>query len=270
MTKKKIVTLKDLKGKKYTLNIDRSKLDKGILAAIRGIGGNDIQSKIKNKKEEKPGRMPSPRDTREKSINWGEGLGDVYNKESANYQINLNNPFLPASRKVKLGENESIKLNQCLNAMDKAKNVGEVNNIVDQALDSGIRINAYNKEQKSFAESVISNKNFKQSTEDVQEYIMHKLMIRGAFFKYPLLQSDKKINEIHEKLHKEVKPQIDKQHEHLRKVVENAIQGGTVEDVGIDNKTFFIKFSEGSTVETAKVLEGTRNLGLNEGWVESG
>nr|WP_320110172.1 hypothetical protein [Wolbachia endosymbiont (group A) of Epagoge grotiana] len=57
-----------------------------------------------------------------------------------------------------------------------------------------------------------------------------------------------------------MQPQLDKQLEELRKVGESAVQKGAVIDVEIDNTTSYTEFSEGSTVEPAKVIEG---LGLN-------
>ncbi|WMT83872.1 hypothetical protein NMD99_04120 [Wolbachia endosymbiont of Listronotus oregonensis] len=38
----------------------------------------------------------------------------------------------------------------------------------------------------------------------------------------------------------------------------------SVEDVCIDNKTFYMKFSKDSTVKPVEVLEGARRLGLTQ------
>ncbi|WP_395463092.1 hypothetical protein [Wolbachia endosymbiont of Cantharis cryptica] len=228
MTKKKIVTLKDLKG---------------ILAAIRGIGGNDIQSKIKNKKEKKSGGMPSPQNGRENPSKWGEGLNNSYNTGSSNCQSN-SNPFIPRLNKVKLSVIESIKLNQFLNAIDKVKNASELSGVLGIALDKGVRTNAHHEGQRSFADTVVLKMLSLPCTENEKEDIIYELMRSGAMFSYDLLQ-DKRISEIHNKLYQEVRSQIDKRLKELREVVESAIENeGAVEDMGIDSKTFYVEFSK--------------------------
>ncbi|WP_353275326.1 hypothetical protein [Wolbachia endosymbiont (group A) of Pipizella viduata] len=46
---------------------------------------------------------------------------------------------------------------------------------------------------------------------------------------------------------------------------ENATIEGTVENVEIDNKTFYMEFSHSCIVDVAKVVEGAKNLGLSKG-----
>nr|WP_310437602.1 hypothetical protein [Wolbachia endosymbiont of Aedes albopictus] len=93
---------------------------------------------------------------------------------------------------------------------------------------------------------------------------MSKLILRGAEFHDNLLQN-KLLGEIYKELQPEMQPQIDKRLEELRKVGESAVKRGAVIDVEMDNKTFFMEFSEDSKIEVAKVLEGTRDLGLDKG-----
>lgn len=82
---------------------------------------------------------------------------------------------------------------------------------------------------------------------------------------------DKGISEIHNKLYQEIRPQIDKWLKELREIGESAIENeGIIEDVEMDNQTFFMKFSENSKVDVARVLEGTKNLGLTTGEVKLG
>ncbi len=95
-------------------------------------------------------------------------------------------------------------------------------------------------------------------------------MLNGAIFSYDLLQ-DNGISKMHDKLYQEIHPQIDEWLKELREIGESAIENeGIIEDVEIDNQTFFMKFSENSKVNIARVLEGTKNLGLTTGEVELG
>ncbi|MFP3022284.1 MAG: hypothetical protein ACEY3K_04915, partial [Wolbachia sp.] len=85
------------------------------------------------------------------------------------------------------------------------------------------------------------------------------------------LLQDKGISEMHNKLYQEIRPQIDEWLKELREIGESAIENeGIIEDVEMDNQTFFMKFSENSKVNIARVLEGTKNLGLTTGEVKLG
>ncbi|WP_341815177.1 hypothetical protein [Wolbachia endosymbiont (group B) of Aricia artaxerxes] len=76
---------------------------------------------------------------------------------------------------------------------------------------------------------------------------------------------------MHNKLYQEVRPQIDEWLKELREIGESAIENeGIIEDVEMDNQTFFMKFSESSKVNIARILEGTKNLGLTTGEVKLG
>nr|WP_253307344.1 hypothetical protein [Rickettsia endosymbiont of Ceutorhynchus assimilis] len=296
MNNKVIVPFKDKEGNTYELTIDLDRLSKnGILDAIRGMSRTIKQStketvsrlagildaiekqtdkktplsvlliKVMNKKAKdvKTEGMPSPRD---KSINFGEGRG-FYNTKSLNRQSS--NPFIPALNKIEPSAIENAELIWFKNAVVKVKSVSELNKVVDQALDAGIRINAYSEGQTSFADAVILKMLSIPCKENEKEDIICELMLIGAMFSYDLLQ-DKRISEVHNKLYQEVKPQIDERLKELKEAGENAVQGGIVEDVCIDNKTFYMKFSKDSTVKPVEVLEGARRLGLNTGCVELG
>ncbi|BDG76733.1 hypothetical protein wHmt_12910 [Wolbachia pipientis] len=87
-------------------------------------------------------------------------------------------------------------------------------------------------------------------------------MLSGAEFHDTLLQN-KLIGEIYNELQPKIQPQIDKQLEELGKAGESAVQEGALIDLEIDNRTFFVEFSEDSKVEVAKVLKANRELGSN-------
>ncbi|WP_174515768.1 hypothetical protein [Wolbachia endosymbiont of Cardiocondyla obscurior] len=298
MTTKKTVSFDDIDGNTYELIIDSKKLPNGLSSAIEGIrrtGKKNQRSNFTNetgnkndlsrlpeifdamdrtsnwwpvfagdKKTQKPESVPSPRDF---VINFGEGR-EFYNTKSSNRQSS--NPFIPALNKIEPSAIENAELIWFKNAVVKVKSVSELNKVVDQALHAGIRINAYSEGQTSFADAVILKMLSIPCKENEKEDIICELMLSGAMFSYDLLQ-DKRISEVHNKLYQEVRPQIDKWLKELREVGESAIENeGIVEDVGIDNKTFFMKFSENSKVNVARVLEGTKNLGLTTGEVKLG
>lgn len=266
MTDKKITVV----GNTRKFNIDLSKLPDEILSALEGVSCNDIQqhtfvNKI-NKAKKPGGAMPSPsRDAREKPINFGKGLDLIYGTKPLGDQAN---PFV-LLQKIKPSASENKKLSWFKSAVVKAGSPKEMHKVVDQALSAGIRINACHEGEWSFAEYVILGMHFHKFKKGDQKKIMSKLILRGAEFHDNLLQK-KLVGEIYKELQPEVQPRIDKQLGELRKVVESALRGGSVIGMEMDNDTYFAEFSVDSTVEVAKVVEGTRNLGLNKGWVELG
>lgn len=280
MTTKKTVSFDDMDGNTYELIIDSKKLPKGLYSAIEGIkrtgkknqqpifvGETDPKIFDDKSRFEKPEGVPSPSDVSEKSINLGEGR-EVYNKKSSNRQSL--NPFIPTLSKIELSASENAELRWFKSRVVKAKSVDELNKVIDQALSTGIRINAYSEGQKSFADTVISKMPSIKCKKNEKEDIICELMLNGAIFSYDLLQ-DKGISEMHNKLYQEISPQIDEWLKELREIGESAIENeGIIEDVEIDNQTFFMKFSENSKVNIARVLEGTKNLGLTTGEVKLG
>ncbi|WP_222523867.1 hypothetical protein [Wolbachia pipientis] len=53
-----------------------------------------------------------------------------------------------------------------------------------------------------------------------------------------------KINKICTRIEQKIKPQINNKHIKLRKIRESAVINGTFKSVEIDNKTFYIEFSQ--------------------------
>ncbi|NEV49533.1 hypothetical protein EUZ93_03410 [Wolbachia pipientis] len=169
------------------------------------------------------------------------------------------NPFQSALCKIRLSEYENMKPNEFLEKAIAAKNINELSKVVDEALDLGIRINAANKNGFSFANVTMFKMHCDEFKGNKQEDIIRKLALNGADFN---VQVDKKITE---KVQKEIEPQIYSRLKKLREVGENATIEGTVENVEIDNKTFYMEFSHSCIVDVAKVVEGAKNLGLSKG-----
>lgn len=154
-------------------------------------------------------------------------------------------------------------------AVVTAKSANELHKVVDQALADGIRINACRKGEWNFAEYVILGTHCHKLEKGDLKKIMRELMLKGAEFHDRLLQN-KLIGETYNELEKEVQPQLDKQREELKKVVKNALCKGNVVDMEIDNEAYFTELSKDSIVEVAKIIEGTKSLGLNKGLVKLG
>ncbi len=187
----------------------------------------------------------------------------IANKKSSTlaYPEELN-PFRSALCRIRLNEYENMKLNEFLEKAIAAKNIDELNKVVDKALNLGIRINARNEDGFSFANITMFKMYRDEFKGNKQEDIIRKLALNGADFN---VQVDKKTTEIYQKVQKEIEPQIYSRLKKLREVGENATIAGTVENVEIDNKTFYMEFSHSCIVDVAKVVEGAKNLGLSKG-----
>lgn len=300
MNNKIIVPFNDKGENTYELNIDLDVLskDNSISKAIVGIGrtvkknqqsipaGDDLSklpeildaiaekknllsafsSKTTNKKAKNlESKNPSPQDGRDKPSNSEKGFNDHYSRQGRSRK---SNPFISPLQKIEPSWDENEKLNQFKAAVIKAENINEVVEALKQAIGKGVRMNAYYDGQRSFADIVMCKILSNQFTKDEQKKVVGALMLRGATFGYDLL-NDKLASEIYSKLQPNIQPQINERLQKLKEAGENAVQGGSVEEVEIDNDTFYMKFS-GGRVEPAKVIEGTSNLGLNKGWIESG
>ncbi|MBV2146374.1 MAG: hypothetical protein KTM48_06930 [Wolbachia endosymbiont of Pissodes strobi] len=279
MVNKIIVPFGDKEGGIYELNVDLDKLSKGeMLNAIVGIGrtsqqltstgdksgilsGLSCNSFVsKTNKAKKLGEVPFPsKNVRENKINYGKGLDYIYGTKPVSDQADypeVLNPFASNLQKIKPS---AKKLSWFKSAVVEAKSASELYKVVDQALATGMRINACNDGEWSFAEYVVLGTHFHKLEKSDRKKIMRKLMLSGAEFHNTLLQN-KLIGEIYNELQPEVQPQIDKQLEELEEAGENAMQEGELIDVEIDNTTSYIEFSGNSKVEVAKIL---RELGSN-------
>ncbi|WP_265024205.1 hypothetical protein [Wolbachia endosymbiont (group A) of Epagoge grotiana] len=265
MGNKIIVPFGDKEGGIYELNVDLDKLSKGeMLNAIVGIGRTSQQptfvSKInKAKKLVDKEVVPFPgREVRENKINYGKGLDYIYGTKPVSDQEDKN-PFASALKKIKPS---AEKLSWFKSAVVRAKSPNELHKVVDEALAAGARLNACNDGEWSFAEYVVLGTHFHRLEKSDRKKLIRKLMLSGAEFHDTLLQN-KLIGEIYNELQPKIQPQIDKQLEELGKAGESAVQEGALIDLEIDNRTFFVEFSEDSKVEVAKVLKANRELGSN-------
>ncbi|MFT4314316.1 MAG: hypothetical protein AB3P11_04410, partial [Wolbachia pipientis] len=158
MVNKIIVPCDDQEGGVYELNVDLDRLSKGEISnAIIGIGRTKEQSTFVGKinKAKKPGEVPSS--NRDVQINYGKGLDYIYGTKPLNDQAEYLNPFTSALKKIKPS---AKKLSWFKSEVVEAKSASELYKVVDQALATGMRINACNDGEWSFAEYVVLGTHF--------------------------------------------------------------------------------------------------------------
>lgn len=242
-------------------NVNHKKIF-GALESV-DIEQSKFVSKINSQKEIKlEDTMPFPsRNVRENKINYGKGLDYIYGTKPVSDQEDKN-PFASALQKIKPSISESEKLSWFKSAVVEVKNVNELHKVIDKVITSGVRLNACNDGEWSFAEYLVLGTHFHKFDKADRKKLIRKLMLSGAEFHDTLLEN-KLIGEIYNELQPEVQPQVEKQLEELEKAGENAVQEGELIDVEIDNTTSYIEFSGNSKVEVAKILEANRKLGSN-------
>jgi ankyrin repeat protein len=181
--------------------------------------------------------------------------------------------------------NQQEKLKVFLDWVGKAKDMNQLEQIVNKAIECGVRFNfphqgqLYGKmyESKySFMDRVIrqikeiseSKKNLKVASD-----IVCKLVSRGAVlydidstFVIGTLESefkDHKTNMI-----KAYEEYVNRTLEFME-IVKSAATG-KVKNAKVDNSTLYLEYSEDSTINVAEITDGARSLGLTQGEIEYG
>ncbi|MDD9331973.1 MAG: ankyrin repeat domain-containing protein [Wolbachia sp.] len=186
----------------------------------------------------------------------------------------------PKEASFKLALSQQRELEEFLVRVSKVKDVGELNDVVDEALKLGVRINSAQYNSNTFTNAVISkmgqlnkvNANYKITSD-----IICKLASRGA-----ILNDDNKIDfvkfvkelEVKFKYHKTNIKRAYLKHKsrikEFREIIESAISNGKLEKLEIDNTAFSLEYSEDSIIDVAKVTDGAKSLWLNQGDIELG
>ncbi|MFT4328225.1 MAG: hypothetical protein AB3P07_06705, partial [Wolbachia pipientis] len=132
-------------------NVNHKKIF-GALESV-DIEQSKFVSKINSQKEINRETSPS-RNIRENKINYGKSLDYVYGTKPVSDQADypeVLNPFASNLQKIKPS---AKKLSWFKSAVVEAKSASELYKVVDQALATGMRINACNDGEWSFAEYV--------------------------------------------------------------------------------------------------------------------
>ncbi|MDN5247577.1 MAG: ankyrin repeat domain-containing protein [Wolbachia endosymbiont of Tyrophagus putrescentiae] len=168
----------------------------------------------------------------------------------------------------KLTSKQKAELSKFLDRVSKVKNIGALNEMVNEALNSGMRLNACVDEGCSLANGIIKRINelngVKRNPRTVSN-IVCKLIEKGAIF-------SEEINKEVEVLFRDHKINIQSANKEfcecfneLQKCATNAIISGKLNEIVIDNVAFYLEYSLDSVVDVSKVMEGARSLGLYQG-----
>jgi ankyrin repeat protein len=177
---------------------------------------------------------------------------------------------------IKQTKRDALKLNEFLNKISKVQNMDQLNKIVDETLEAGVRINFSQDNGDSFTDRVakkIHELEGAKASARIAGSIICKLISKGAIFN----ENYKEINNELKKLKNSKDHEINLQKANkefcryitkFQDIAKSSISEGKLKSIEIDNGTFSLEYSEDSIVEVAKVINGAKSLGLNQGNIE--
>ncbi|WP_265036210.1 ankyrin repeat domain-containing protein [Wolbachia endosymbiont (group A) of Anomoia purmunda] len=188
---------------------------------------------------------------------------------------------LPKSRTLwdDLTPDQKKKRDEFFAKVNQAQDIKQLEEVVDQTIRSGVRLNFIDpgevaqQDKGNFTDHVMKKISaLKESSEiandiEIASGIIYKLVSKGAaLHNLDRLESG----------FKDHKTNIKRPHENyvnnalkFMKIVKSAASG-RVKDAKMDNSTFYLEYSEDSTINVAKITDGARDLGLVQGEIEYG
>lgn len=202
---------------------------------------------------------------RELFLNAGASCDVLYSIAKEERPLVLWNRLTPGQQK---------KLDDFLDMVSKAEDMNELEKVIDEAIRSGVWIN-FNKDFSpedpticnwcSFTDYVIKRIGELKKNPKVASDVICKLVSRGAVFytknsmdvmgKLELEFKDHKAN-----IKKAHADYINNAHKFIK--IAKSASNGMVKNAKMDNSSFYLEYSEDSTIDVAKITDGARNLGL--------
>ncbi|MDV6248569.1 ankyrin repeat domain-containing protein [Wolbachia endosymbiont of Zaprionus taronus] len=164
--------------------------------------------------------------------------------------------------------NQLAKLNKFLSKVVKAKSMIELQEVVNEIIASGMRLNFAKDKDYYFADHVLEKIAQLEGSYGIASDIVCALISRGAKLK----NSDSlKVIDTIEREFKDHKANVIKAHveyinyaEEFFRVARDATSGQLC-DGKIDNSVSYLEYSEDSIIDVAKITDRTRNLGIPQG-----
>lgn len=170
--------------------------------------------------------------------------------------------------------NQSMELDELFKKASKVQNMYQLSEIVDQAIQSGVRFNFFRsfydecgEEIHSFMDLIVNKIGELNSNFEIASEIVCKLLSRGAM----LYRVD--AEDLFDTLEWEFeghKTNIVKAYEdyinRTTKFMEIAksATNGRIKNAKMDNSSFYLEYSEDSTIDVAKITDGERDLGFTQ------
>lgn len=170
-----------------------------------------------------------------------------------------------------LPQNQKEKLDKFLFKISEASSMTKLTEIVDEALKSGVTINSAGRNHQTFTSAIVDKVGSleigKKEGDEVAVNMICKLISKGGY----ISDEDKfwGLEYVYRDYNKDIakaETEFKEYYNNLKKAAEEAVnEEGSVEELKIDNTTCYIKYSESSLVNVAKIAEEAKKIGFKEG-----
>ncbi len=177
---------------------------------------------------------------------------------------------------VNLTSNQKEKLNEFSDKVSQAQNMAELEEIVNDAIKSGVRLN-YSLSQDfflgneyTFTDYVMKKISELEKNPKVASNIICQLVSKGAVFGNTVdantLTSEFKEHKTN--LKKAYRDYISNSHKFIE--IAKSATNSELKDARVDNSVFYLEYSKDSKIDIIKITDGARDLGLTDGDVKCG
>ncbi|WP_341823068.1 ankyrin repeat domain-containing protein [Wolbachia endosymbiont (group A) of Clivina fossor] len=180
---------------------------------------------------------------------------------------------------VNLTSNQKEQLNRFYDKVFQAQNMAELEEIVNDAIKFGIRLNYsssqdfFSGNEYTFTDYVMKRISELEKNPKVASSIICQLVSKGAVFgntvdanMINILTSEFKEHKANMK--KAYRDYISNAHKFIE--VAKSATNSELKDARVDNSVFYLEYSKDSKIDITKITDGTRGLGLTHGDVKCG
>lgn len=159
------------------------------------------------------------------------------------------------------------KLYEFSSKVENAKDVIELGQIIDEALQAGIRLRFYKNNFVNLVMDKISQLNAVVQNPEVVSSIVCKLASKGADVKEEINEELEDVFQEHNANVEKACCEYEKFVNDFRTVAASALSSGKVAHVEMDNKALYLGYSQDSVVDAATVAYEAKRLGCTEGTI---
>ncbi|MDX5596878.1 MAG: ankyrin repeat domain-containing protein [Wolbachia endosymbiont of Andrena labialis] len=177
---------------------------------------------------------------------------------------------------------QQIMLNEFFSKVSKAQNMDRLEKVVNEAIYSGVRFNFPKRFSQgedmyestyNFTDRVMERISELEKNPKVASKIVCILVSRGAMLcnngSMKVIEALESEFQDHKTNMKEAYAEYVNCTVKFMEVIKSAANG-RVKNAKMDNSTFYLEYSEDSTIYVAKITDGARDLGLTQGEIECG
>ncbi|WP_264377071.1 ankyrin repeat domain-containing protein [Wolbachia endosymbiont (group B) of Ochlodes sylvanus] len=177
---------------------------------------------------------------------------------------------------VNLTSNQKEKLNEFSDKVFQAQNMAELEEIVNDAIKSGVRLNYslsqdfFSGNEYTFTDYVMKKISELEKNPKVASNIICQLVSKGAVFGNTVDANTltPEFKEHKTNLKKAYIDYVSNSHKFIE--IAKSATNSELKDARVDNSVFYLEYSKDSKIDIIKITDGARDLGLTDGDVKCG